>query len=88
MLGSRPRKVLPAQLARLKDHGDASKTSGHHHFFNMFPNLPRDIGRTIFELAAEAGDGLACALVSKQVKPWCVILRSRRRLSLTVDFKG
>ncbi|RXW13074.1 hypothetical protein EST38_g12780 [Candolleomyces aberdarensis] len=33
----------------------------------MFSDLPQDIARTVFELAAEAGDGLSCALVSKQL---------------------
>lgn len=51
----------------------------------MFPHVPQDIGRTIFELAAEAGDGKACAVVSKQVKPWCAILRCRRDNEL-IDF--
>ncbi|KAJ2932167.1 hypothetical protein H1R20_g4939, partial [Candolleomyces eurysporus] len=41
----------------------------------MFSDLPLDIARAVFELAAEAGDGLSCALVSKQVRPWCVVLR-------------
>ncbi|KAJ2932151.1 hypothetical protein H1R20_g4940, partial [Candolleomyces eurysporus] len=44
----------------------------------MFSELPQDIARTVFELAAEAGDGLSCALVSKQVQSWVepIIYRS------------
>ncbi|RXW11305.1 hypothetical protein EST38_g14550 [Candolleomyces aberdarensis] len=38
--------------------------------YDRFPELPEDIGRTVFELAAENGDGPSCALVSKRVRFW------------------
>ncbi|KAJ2935896.1 hypothetical protein H1R20_g1198, partial [Candolleomyces eurysporus] len=38
--------------------------------FDRFSDLPEDIGRTVFELAAENGDGPRCALVSKRVQFW------------------
>lgn len=37
-------------------------------------SLPVDVLRMVFELAAETrADGLACAMVSMQVKTWCVL---------------
>jgi hypothetical protein len=38
--------------------------------FACFPNFPEDIGRTVFEFAAENGDGVSCSLVSKTVQSW------------------
>ncbi|KAF6761231.1 hypothetical protein DFP72DRAFT_880463 [Ephemerocybe angulata] len=35
-----------------------------------FSDVPEDIGRTIFETAAENGDGYRCALISRKVKLW------------------
>lgn len=40
--------------------------------FHQFSDLPEDIGRTIFEAAAEAGNGPACAIVSRRIQSWCV----------------
>ena len=38
--------------------------------FDRFSDLPEDIGQTVFELAAENGDGPRCALVTKRVQSW------------------
>lgn len=59
------------------------------HFKFPFPDLPQDIGRIIFEIAAslDSQTGASCALVSKKVKTWCVsTVRSGLKISIN-DFQ-